>query len=152
VEQWAQTFGIYYNKVHLTGASNLAGYLCWGKHSSLWNDYPTNSAKVAWTGEKKWWLIQTIESYNGQRQSDQGHVLQWFSPNAFGGSNYSNTPIGAISSVDEPAFEGFGRSFYILATMGGREAVWNVRVVLGAQRKISDCRGSAGAQIERRVL
>ena len=26
----------------------------------------------------------------------------WFSANAFGGANYSNTPVGAVTYVDEP--------------------------------------------------
>jgi hypothetical protein len=28
--------------------------------------------------------------------------LQWFSSNAFGGTNYSNTPIGGPTYVEEP--------------------------------------------------
>ena len=50
-----------------------------------------------------WWIIATLESFNGQRLYDgQGTFIKWFSPNAFGGSSYSNTPVGAITHVDEP--------------------------------------------------
>jgi hypothetical protein len=30
------------------------------------------------------------------------NFLEWFSSGAFGGTNYSNTPIGAVSNVEEP--------------------------------------------------
>jgi len=49
------------------------------------------------------WIIETFESYNGIHQiTSQGTFLQWFSTNAFGGSKYSNTPVGAVSHTDEP--------------------------------------------------
>ena len=34
--------------------------------------------------------------------SGQGNFLEWYASNAFGGANYSNTPIAAVSHVDEP--------------------------------------------------
>jgi hypothetical protein len=48
-----------------------------------------------------------VESYNGQR-ANQGHgnFVRWFSPNAFGGSNYANTPVAAVAHVDEPSLTG----------------------------------------------
>src|SRR5665811_1656968 len=58
---------------------------------------------VQLSGNSGWWIIETVESYNGHRyQDDFGNFTKWFSQNAFGGTNYSNTPIGAVSSVDEP--------------------------------------------------
>jgi len=82
---------------HLTNAVNVAGYICWGWHSSLGGSYPLN--KVQWSGNSSWWIIRTEESFNGQRG---GQFLMWFSSNAFGGTNYSNTPIGGPTYVNEP--------------------------------------------------
>jgi hypothetical protein len=91
-----------HNPAHPLLATNLAGYMSWGAHSLLGNSYATNGY-MHWSGDSRWWIIETVESYNGQRENAvQGHVLQWFSPNAFGGLNYSNTPVGAVSHVDEP--------------------------------------------------
>jgi Regulator of chromosome condensation (RCC1) repeat len=99
---------ITYLLPHPTNAVNVSGYVCWGVHSSLDVDYATPSAntKVTWTGNSGWWIIKTIESHNGDRISDTGNFLQWFAPNAFGGTNYSNTPIGSCSNVEEPLAEG----------------------------------------------
>ena len=82
---------------HLTNAVNVAGYICWGWHSSLGGSYPLNM--VQWSGNSGWWIIRTEESFNGQRS---GQFLMWFSSNAFGGTNYSNTPIGGPTYVNEP--------------------------------------------------
>jgi hypothetical protein len=75
-------------------------------HSSLgWNyDSPVCLAdmKVAWTGNSSWWIIKSNEYHNRDRISDMGNFLQCFSPNAFGGTNYLNTPIGAVTHVEEP--------------------------------------------------
>ena len=86
---------------HLTNAVDVAGYFSWGGHSSLGSQYATNLVK--WTGNSSWWVIETIESPNGQRyQTDYGNFIQWFSASAFGGADYSNTPVGAVMYVDEP--------------------------------------------------
>jgi hypothetical protein len=86
-----------FNLPHLTNAVNVAGYVCWGWHSSLGGSYPLD--KVQWSGNSGWWIIRTVESFNGQRG---GQFLMWFSSNAFGGTNYSNTPIGGPTYVNEP--------------------------------------------------
>lgn len=36
----------------------------------------------------------------------QGHFTQWFSSMAFGGTNYENTPVGAVCHTDEPGAGG----------------------------------------------
>jgi hypothetical protein len=46
--------------------------------------------------------MATVDSFNGQRVTFQANYLTWFASNAFWGANYSNTPIGAITHVDEP--------------------------------------------------
>ena len=100
------TNGIHYDFPHLTNAMNVAGYMSWGQHSSLGSQYATNAA-VQWSGNSSWWIIETFESFNGLRFYDgQGNFVKWFSANAFGGTNYSNAPIGAVSNVDEPTLFG----------------------------------------------
>src|SRR5439155_10275392 len=90
---------------HITTGSNVAGYLCWGAHSSLGGGYATNGY-VQWSGNSGWWIIETVESFNGRRDTDQGNFIKWFSSNGFGGANYSNTPVGAVTHVEEPDLAG----------------------------------------------
>ena len=85
----------------LTNAVNVAGYMSWGGYNFWDGRYPTNGM-VQWSGNSGWWLVATIESFNGQWTPGQGNFVLWYSPNAFGGTNYSNTPIGAVSHTDEP--------------------------------------------------
>ena len=97
--------GVAYNLSHPTGVTNVTGYICWGAHSSLGGNYPIDET-VQWKGNSGWWIIRTLESYNGQKADPgQGNFVKWFSSNAFGGTNYSNTPIGASSNVEEPGLE-----------------------------------------------
>jgi len=100
-----ETNGIPHNLPHVTNAVNVAGYICWGEHSLLGGDY-ANNGTIQWSGNSVWWIIQTIESFNGQRNTYQGNFIDWYSSNAFGGSNYSNTPVGAVSHVEEPTLQG----------------------------------------------
>ena len=96
---------IAYNLPHPTGVTNVSGYICWGAHSSLGANYATDGT-VQWKGNSGWWIIRTLESYNGQKiDPGQGTFVKWFSSNAFGGTNYSNTPIGASSNLEEPGLE-----------------------------------------------
>ena len=93
--------GVPHNLSHPTGLTNLAGYICWGAHSSLGNEYPRNGT-VVWGGNSSWWIIDTLESFNGWRSYGQGNFTEWFSDIAFGGTNHENTPVGAVSHTDEP--------------------------------------------------
>jgi len=92
---------------HITSATNVAGYISWGEHSSMGDYYSTNRV-VKWSGNSSWWIIETIESFNGQvvQYSPQGNFVQWFSSIAFGGANYSNTPVGAVTHTEEPGSAG----------------------------------------------
>jgi hypothetical protein len=94
---------------HITNGINAAGYLSWGGHSSLDRYYPTNGF-VKWSGNSSWWIIETVESNNGKQVSDQGNFIEWFSSNAFGGLNYSNTPVGAVCHSGEPGLSGVNNS------------------------------------------
>jgi alpha-tubulin suppressor-like RCC1 family protein len=117
---------------HITSGVNLAGYLSWGQHSSLGPYYATNGY-VSWTGKSGWWIIATVESFNGQviQQATQGNFIQWFSSNAFGGTNYCNTPVGAVSNVEEPDEPGpsYGAIYFGLWASGKNSAIcaWNAR-------------------------
>jgi hypothetical protein len=91
---------------HITNGLNVAAYMSWGTHGYNGNTnsgYATNDT-IQFSGQSTWYIMQTIESYNGQRNGAgfQGDFLEWFSSNAFGGINYTNTPIGALSNVEEP--------------------------------------------------
>lgn len=97
------TNGVTYDLPQPTSATNIAGYICWGAHSSLGGDYALNPTNK-WHGNSRWWIMETIESFNGQRgDPGQGTFIKWFSSNAFSGTNYSNTPVGAVSHVEEPS-------------------------------------------------
>jgi len=100
------TNGIAYDLPHLTNAADVAGYMSWGGHSSLGSFYATNG-ELQWTGHSSWFIISTIESFNGDIDGGGlGNFIQWFSPNAFGGMNYLNTPVGAVTHVEEPSLYG----------------------------------------------
>jgi len=87
----------------ITAGTNVAGYYSPGIHNlSFSNGYATNG-QLVFHGDSGWFLIDTDESFNGERyNSFQGLFVDWFASNAFGGANYSNTPVGAGSNVDEP--------------------------------------------------
>ena len=88
---------------HISTGSDVSGYLCWGNHSNLGNSYATDGT-VTWSDNSGWWVIETIESSNGERyQTDYANYTQWFQAGAFvGGLSYSATPVGAVTQVDEP--------------------------------------------------
>lgn len=117
---------------HITNAVNVAGYICWGSHSSLGNEYAIRTNILSWTGDSGWWVIETIESFNGWRHPGQGNFTQWFSPNAFGGTNYSNTPVGAVTHTDEPGLPGVNNTqIYFGAWATGKSfaiCAWGSRV------------------------
>ena len=62
---------------------------------------------LEWGGNSGWWIIETVESFNGQPcGGGMSNFYMWFSTSAFGGANYSNTPVGAVTYVDEPGRPG----------------------------------------------
>jgi len=119
---------------HLTNATNVAGYISWGSHSGLGSQYARTNGTVKWSGTNRWWIIQTIESYNGQRNTvstGQGNFVQWYASDAFGGTNYANTPVGAVTHVEEPQLIFVNNaSVYFGLWAGGKNfaiAAWNSR-------------------------
>lgn len=108
-----QTGGVQSNRTHLTGATNVLGYVSWGFHSSLGNSFSIDG-KVTWGGSSGWWIMATYESFNGQRYNPtQARFLDWFSATAFGGNNFSNTPVGTVTHVDEPGDIGVSPGTYL---------------------------------------
>lgn len=96
-----------YNQ-HIRNGTNVAGYVSWGANGSFVHTYAIDGT-VTFRGESAWCLIQTVESWNGLRDNSgslQSHFLDWFSPSAFGGTNYQNTAVGAVSHVHEPNLPG----------------------------------------------
>jgi alpha-tubulin suppressor-like RCC1 family protein len=99
---------------HITNATDVAGFGSWGCHGyyvgpggptgTNWG-YATNKT-IIFSGASGWYLIETAESYNGDQVVDQGNYISWYSTNAFGGTNGSNTPAGAVSNIDEPGVDG----------------------------------------------
>ncbi|HVR37231.1 MAG TPA: hypothetical protein VMS21_15420, partial [Methylomirabilota bacterium] len=78
-----------------------------------------------------WYLMQTIESYNGRRLDPrQGTFMKWFAPDAFGGTEYENTPVGAVTHVEEPFVTGVNDAGYFGLWTRGRSfgvAAWRSR-------------------------
>ena len=105
-----QTYTVTNNalKFHATNGNNVAGYVSWGTHGVIAANQ-TVDGEISWTGNSGWYLMQTMESYNGQQiwlPGAQGTFTYWFCSSAFGGTNYSNTPVGAVSTVEEPNISG----------------------------------------------
>ncbi len=82
-------------------ATNVAGYFTggWDAGGDANRFVDKN---VQFFGNSGWFIMTTIDSFNGQRVTFQANYLTWFASNAFGGTNYSNTPVGAVTTVDEP--------------------------------------------------
>jgi uncharacterized protein (TIGR03790 family) len=99
---------VYYDATsHITAAPQVRGYMSWGWNGGLPPDWALNGA-VTFNGDTGWYLIQTIESFNGQRspQIDQSSFTDWFAATAFGGTNYSATPVGGVCHLEEPGLGG----------------------------------------------
>jgi hypothetical protein len=122
------------NDYAITNGVNVAGYVCHGCYSAIGNLFPFFS--VAWEGNSGWWIIETTESYNGLPCAGQSDYWMWFSSSAFGGANYSNTPIGAVTHVDEPgANVNNGFLYFGLWEAGKNFAIcaWNSRMTQNFQ-------------------
>jgi hypothetical protein len=105
---------------HITTGTNITGYFCWGGHSTLGPNYALTGA-LHWSGNSSWYLIRTVESFNGRWvEPDMGNFMKWYSENAFGGTNYLNTPVGAVSYTDEPTVNGTADSVYFGLWQSGK--------------------------------
>ncbi len=90
---------------HISLATNVAGYSTYGIHG--WHasgDYATDGT-VVFIDASAWYILMTFESFNGMRfweSHGHGTYAHWFSSSAFGGSNFLNTPVGAVAHTAEP--------------------------------------------------
>jgi alpha-tubulin suppressor-like RCC1 family protein len=113
---------------HITSAENVAAYISWGSHSDLSDTYAWT---IDWRGDSGWWIIETMEAFDGIPHSGQGEFYQWFSGAAFGGANYSNTPVGAVTCTDVPFISGHNNaSVYFGLWAAGKNfgiCAWNSR-------------------------
>jgi hypothetical protein len=116
----------------ITTGTNVAGYFSPGVHNLLFNgQYPIN-AQITFSGQSSWYLIETDESFNGFQIAghtySQGNYLEWFATNAFGGTSSSNTPVGAVTQVDEPGTALNNPYFYFGLWASGKifaSCAWN---------------------------
>jgi alpha-tubulin suppressor-like RCC1 family protein len=122
-------------------ATNVAGYFTAGWDGGLGtgpgrtNSFATNG-QVLFFGNSSWYIMTTIDSFDGQRSTFQASFLTWFASNAFGGTNYSNTPVGAVSTVDEPGVTGKPSPYYYYGSWAsgkpfGISAWWGQSVGFG---------------------
>ena len=96
-------------------AANPTAYAGWGV--LYWIYFPPDpnwvtNGDVTFTGKASWWVGATNESYNGVYGSYMGDPTDYFSANAFGGTNYSNTPICFTVHTAEPRVAGCENSSY----------------------------------------
>jgi len=87
---------------YIATATNVAGYWTAGWDGGLGDTTMFVDGKVRFFGNSGWYIMATVDSFNGQRITGQANYLTWFATNALGGTNYSNTPVGGITHVDEP--------------------------------------------------
>lgn len=99
----------------IASARDVLGFFSWGANAGRGQWYSLGFGKpITFSGNSGWYIIQTAESYNGQLTGNlwQGKFSHWFSKTAFGGSNYENTPVGAVAHVDEPTLAGINHPIY----------------------------------------
>ncbi len=100
---------------------NVLGFVTWGAHGGRGKSYATDG-QLIFSGHSNWYLIDTLESYNGMRETDsQNSYTDWFLANSFSGtnSNYSATPAGAVASVAEPNGHKNSPKFFTCWDQGG---------------------------------
>jgi hypothetical protein len=109
--------GLYYFTNFTMEATNVGGYFTAGWDGGFGDTNMFVDGLIRFYGQSGWYIMSTIDSFSGQR-GEQGEFLQasflsWYSTNSFGGTNYSNTPVGGITYVDEPgANQLYIRSLY----------------------------------------
>jgi alpha-tubulin suppressor-like RCC1 family protein len=115
VEPSASVFGTV-EPSYITNATNLVGYYCSG-YDFYHSPGMVTNGEVRFYGNSGWYIMASTDSFNGQRpppfhNPNQPTFIAWFSSNAFWGTNYSNTPIGAVTHVDEPTTGGVENGYY----------------------------------------
>jgi hypothetical protein len=122
-------FGIAGTNAHLARGADVLGYESWGVNGGMPSTYP-NDRSVVFTGKSNWYLVKTVESWNGIIASGQGNFEQWFSATTGGGWHYARTPIGMACHTDEPFVSGIEGSMYMCNWEAGllfSECAWSSR-------------------------
>jgi hypothetical protein len=128
------TFKVFYSGYHgnyITTGVNLAGFVSWMANGGRSYLDPLNG-NLKWGGNNNWYIMTTVESFNGMASplSPQSTYLEWFQANAFGGSSYSNIPVGAVGQVWEPGLGGVANSGFLSLWQRGWpfiECAWQSR-------------------------
>jgi hypothetical protein len=74
----------------------------------------------------------STEYFEGQSNPGQGDYWMWFSQNAFGSTDYENTPVGAITNTDAPGVPTLPYPYYFNLWVAGKNfaiCAWNARIV-----------------------
>lgn len=96
----------------ITSAADLKGYFSWGVHNGVFGgNYPADGT-LSFSGKSNWYLVATVESFNGIINSGQGWFGEWFSATGGGGTSYSRTPIGMSCQTDEPSVAGIANQAF----------------------------------------
>jgi hypothetical protein len=121
--------GVAGTNAHISRAGDVLGYESWGVNGGMPSTYP-NDRTVVFTGKSNWYLVKTVESWNGIIASGQGNFEQWFSSTTGGGWHYTRTPIGMACHTDEPFVSGIEGSMYMCNWEAGllfSECAWSSR-------------------------
>ena len=125
---------------HCWGCANVAGYVSWGIWGFNAGDW---SSIMHFTNASAWYIMTSNESWNGQwgnvlgqTRDNQYTFHRWFGPNAFRGTNYENTPVGALTAVVEPlaCYVEYGTYFRLWAS--GKPfalCAWNTPIATAVQ-------------------
>lgn len=111
----------------IAAASDVTFFGNWGIHSDVLANGWGNDGSVSFTGNSGWFALMTIESYNGIYGSSHGDPAEFFAAAAFGGSNYSNTPVCFVGHTAEPYVAGVSSQHYARRWARGwtaAEAAW----------------------------
>lgn len=126
---------------YIEAGENVAFFGTMGRWGNRGANYAVDG-RIQWGENSDWWLMLSVESFNGQRDParrqggeahafygpmDQGNFIDWFHADAFGGSNYSRTPVGAVCHVEEPTTGGVNDWSYLAMWQDGftfAECAW----------------------------
>ncbi len=116
------------NAAHWSIWSNVVGLMSWGSNGGLTPGYATNG-EVTLAGTN-WYVLETMESLNGQLTGGQGSWGDWFDQKAFGGTNGEHCPVGAVCHTEEPFLSGINSELFFELWARGlcfAEAAWASR-------------------------
>jgi autotransporter-associated beta strand protein len=119
----------------ISTAEDPIAYGSWGQHAPMRSGgtdaWPvpkgTEPSVVTFTGNASWWIGMSIESFNGIYGDYMGDPTEFFAANAFGGTNYSSTPVCFAVHTSEPTYGGCTQAEYFEGWARGwssLEAAW----------------------------